>query len=63
MQKQLIMSNTTFNAYVIANEPQISKNYENVEMRRSMVLKDGVKEYWGFYLLKGSSFKVSACVR
>lgn len=62
-QKQLIVSNTTFNAYVIANEPEISKNYENIDMRRSIILKDGVKEYWGFYLLKGSSFDVSACVR
>ena len=63
MQKQLIKANTTYNAYVIADEPQISRKYEKVDMTRKMLLKDGAKEYWGFYLLRGSTFTISSCVR
>lgn len=47
----------------MANEPQIIRKAEDIYMRRPMVLKDGAKEYWGFYLLKGSSFTISSCVR
>lgn len=32
-------------------------------MTRHLVLEDDMKEYWGFYLLRGSSVTVSACVR
>lgn len=62
-QQQLIHANTTFNAYVVAKEPEISDKMEKINMRRYLVLKDGSKEYWGFYLLKGSTFEVSSCVR
>ncbi|XP_065215348.1 uncharacterized protein LOC135842011 isoform X2 [Planococcus citri] len=62
-QSQLIQANTTFNAYVVSKEPEISDEIEKINMRRYLVLKDGSKEYWGFYLLKGSTFEVSSCVR
>ena len=32
-------------------------------MDRTMMLKDDIKEYWGFYLLKGSTVKLSVCAR
>ncbi|XP_063982988.1 uncharacterized protein LOC135165530 isoform X2 [Diachasmimorpha longicaudata] len=32
-------------------------------MTRHLVLEDDMKEYWGFYLLRGSSVTVSTCVR
>ncbi|XP_045540261.1 uncharacterized protein LOC106710343 isoform X3 [Papilio machaon] len=32
-------------------------------MTRELELEDDMKEYWGFYLLKGSSVTVSTCVR
>lgn len=32
-------------------------------MRRKMLLDDDMKEYWGFYLLAGSVFRVESCSR
>ncbi|EEB10391.1 conserved hypothetical protein [Pediculus humanus corporis] len=62
-QKQLVKSNATFNAYLLPNEPQMKKKPIRVSMIRHLNLQDDMKEYWGFYLLKGSSFTVSTCCR
>ena len=32
-------------------------------MKRKMVLEDDVKEFWGFYLLRGSRVRISTCSR
>ena len=32
-------------------------------MNRNMILQDDIKEYWGFYLLKGSTVNLSVCSR
>ena len=32
-------------------------------MQRRMMLEDDIKEYWGFYLLKDSTVKLSVCSR
>ena len=32
-------------------------------MQRRMMLQDDIKEYWGFYLLKDSTVKLSVCSR
>ncbi|XP_067205465.1 uncharacterized protein [Linepithema humile] len=62
-QSQLVKVNTTFNAYLMSNEPVVKKETMPVSMTRHLVMEDDMKEYWGFYLLSGSSVTVSTCVR
>ncbi|XP_011703824.1 PREDICTED: uncharacterized protein LOC105459459 isoform X2 [Wasmannia auropunctata] len=62
-QSQVIKVNATFNAYLMSNEPVVEKEAVPVSMTRQLVMEDDMKEYWGFYLLHGSSVTVSACVR
>lgn len=62
-QSQVIKVNTTFNAYLMSNEPVVEKEAIPISMTRHLVMEDDMKEYWGFYLLHGSSVTVSACVR
>lgn len=58
-----IKMNSTFNAYLLPKTPKVQQEKKRVTMKRSMTLEDDMKEYWGFYLLEGSSFKVRACSR
>ncbi|KAL6258113.1 hypothetical protein P5V15_010030 [Pogonomyrmex californicus] len=62
-QSQVVKVNATFNAYLMSNEPIVEKDTVPVSMTRHLVMTDDMKEYWGFYLLRGSSVTVSACVR
>ncbi|KAL0279340.1 UNVERIFIED_CONTAM: hypothetical protein PYX00_000925 [Menopon gallinae] len=62
-QSQLVKSNATFSAYLLPEEPQTKPNPVHVSMIRYLNLEDDMKEYWGFYLLKGSSVTVSTCCR
>ncbi|XP_050316122.1 uncharacterized protein LOC126750524 [Anthonomus grandis grandis] len=62
-QKQRIKTNTTFNAFLLKEPPKLSTNLHSLSMVRHLVLEDDIKEYWGFYLLKGSSVTVNTCVR
>ncbi|KAJ8708248.1 hypothetical protein PYW07_010373 [Mythimna separata] len=62
-QTQVVRSNTTFNAFVVPGQPELTEDLVPVSMTRELELEDDMKEYWGFYLLKGSSVTVSACVR
>lgn len=62
-QSQVIKVNATFNAYLMSEEPQVQGTVQPVSMTRHLILEDDMKEYWGFYLLKGSSVTVSTCVR
>ncbi|KAG6458418.1 uncharacterized protein LOC115448815 [Manduca sexta] len=61
-QRQVVKSNATFNAFVVPGTPQLTDELVPVSMTRELELEDDMKEYWGFYLLKGSSVTVSACV-
>ncbi|KAH9636568.1 hypothetical protein HF086_017150 [Spodoptera exigua] len=61
-QRQVVRSNTTFNAFVVPGPPELTDELVPVSMTRELELEDDMKEYWGFYLLKGSSVTVSACV-
>ncbi|XP_048004675.1 uncharacterized protein LOC125240687 isoform X2 [Leguminivora glycinivorella] len=61
-QRQVVKSNTTFNAFVMPGPPEMSQELVPVSMTRDLELEDDMKEYWGFYLLKGSTVTVSACV-
>ncbi|XP_066262139.1 uncharacterized protein [Euwallacea similis] len=62
-QKQRIKTNTTFNAFLLTQPPHLSANVQSLSMVRHLILEDDIKEYWGFYLLKGSSVTVKTCVR
>ncbi|XP_044745436.1 uncharacterized protein LOC123307264 isoform X2 [Coccinella septempunctata] len=62
-KRQILRANTTFNAYLLPETPKISGRLENFSMVRHLLLEDDMKEYWGFYLLKGSVVRVSTCVR
>ena len=43
--------------------PKLKRWRQHVTMNRNMMLQDDIKEYWGFYLLKGSIVKLSVCSR
>lgn len=62
-QRQLVKVNTTFNAFLLPSTPELSPEKKPLSMVRHLVLEDDTKEYWGFYLLKGTSVTVSTCVR
>ncbi|XP_076234864.1 uncharacterized protein LOC143179487 isoform X2 [Calliopsis andreniformis] len=63
IRSQVIKVNTTFNAYLMSDEPTVKNEAVPVTMTRQLILEDDMKEYWGFYLLRGSSVTVSTCVR
>lgn len=56
-------ANATFNAYLMSDVPLVQSKAVPISMTRHLVLEDDMKEYWGFYLLRGSSVTVSTCVR
>ena len=60
---QDIKMNSSFNAYLLEKRPRLKRYRHHVKMERRMMLEDDVKEYWGFYLLKGSVAKLSVCSR
>ncbi|KAJ6644651.1 Larval cuticle protein LCP-30 [Pseudolycoriella hygida] len=62
-QRQIVKANTTFNAFLMSDSPHVTKARVPVSMTRHLQLSDDMKEYWGFYLLKGSSVTVSTCAR
>ncbi|XP_023946641.2 uncharacterized protein LOC112051995 isoform X2 [Bicyclus anynana] len=61
-QTQVVKSNATFNAFVVPGPPELTDELVPVSMTRELELEDDMKEYWGFYLLQGSTVTVSACV-
>ncbi|CAH2098055.1 unnamed protein product [Euphydryas editha] len=62
-QRQVVKSNATFNAFVVPGLPELTDELVPVSMTRELELEDDMKEYWGFYLLQGSTVTVSSCVR
>ncbi|GLV40395.1 uncharacterized protein CBL_04195 [Carabus blaptoides fortunei] len=62
-QRQLVKVNTTFNAFLLPDAPKLSHVMKPISMVRHLELEDDMKEYWGFYLLRGSTVTVSTCVR
>ena len=52
----------TLSTYV--QRPKLKRWRQHVVMNRNIhALQDDIKEYWGFYLLKGSRVKLSVCSR
>ncbi|KAI5752114.1 hypothetical protein M8J77_013969 [Diaphorina citri] len=62
-QRQIVRANVTFNAYLLPGSPDTKPDPVHIAMTRKLVLSNDMKEYWGFYLLKGSIVTVSSCVR
>eukprot|EP00095_Tigriopus_kingsejongensis_P000099 maker-scaffold1424_size42081-snap-gene-0.12 protein:Tk00099 transcript:maker-scaffold1424_size42081-snap-gene-0.12-mRNA-1 annotation:"hypothetical protein DAPPUDRAFT_299891" len=62
-QGQELRMNGSFNAYLLSERPTLQRYRQHVKMRRNMILEDDIKEYWGFYLLKGSFVRLSVCSR
>lgn len=62
-QRQLVKTNATFNAFLLPESPTISMKSKPMSMVRHLNLEDDTKEYWGFYLLRGSTVTLSSCVR
>jgi len=61
---QTIRMNSTFNAYLLPSKPKLLRKRQKVEMERKIVdLEDDMKEYWGFFLLADSYFRLQACSR
>jgi hypothetical protein len=55
--------NSSFHAFQLAGMPDLSPNRKHIRLKKSMSLPDDTLEYWGFYLLKGSTVILSACSR
>jgi len=55
--------NASFDAYLMPEPPKIAPRAQKLQMSRHFELDDDLKEYWGFYLLKGSEVTVSSCAR
>lgn len=53
--------NTSFNAYQLESKPEISSIRKHIRLKKSMRLPDDTLEYWGFFLLNGSTVKLSVC--
>ncbi len=62
-QGQELRMNATFNAYLLSSRPRLRRYRHHVNMRRHMLLEDDIKEYWGFYLIRGSVVRLSVCAR
>merc|ERR1719309_1063335 len=61
---QTLKMNSTFRAYLLPERPKLKTQKHRVTMERKIRdLEDDMKEYWGFYLLKDSFFRVSFCSR
>ncbi|KAK7074710.1 hypothetical protein SK128_019416 [Halocaridina rubra] len=60
-QGQSTHMNGTFTTYLSPDTPALKSERERYEMIYTTQLQDDIKEYWGFYLLKGSKVTVSTC--
>ncbi|KAK3923717.1 Squamosa promoter-binding-like protein 16 [Frankliniella fusca] len=61
-QAQGVRANGSFSAWVVGGRPERGRRRRS-SLVRDIRLDDDVKEYWGFYLLTGSSVTVSPCAR
>lgn len=59
----MVKVNATFNAYLLPRIPPVVQETKSLIMIRHLTLDEDMKEYWGFYLLKGSTVTISTCVR
>uniref|UniRef100_U5EDH3 Putative wrky transcription factor protein 1 n=1 Tax=Corethrella appendiculata TaxID=1370023 RepID=U5EDH3_9DIPT len=62
-QRHSLQMNSSFNAFQLNHQPEISKNRKHIRLKKSMSLPDDTLEYWGFYLLKGATVALKVCSR
>ncbi|KAG7158859.1 hypothetical protein Hamer_G006226 [Homarus americanus] len=62
-QAQTTHMDGNFNGYLLKGAPSKDSQRRTHVMLNKLVLKDDVKEYWGFYFLKGSTITISLCSR
>jgi hypothetical protein len=62
-QAQKLQMNVSFDAFLMDRSPTLTPKAQKLSMIRHFELDDDTKEYWGFYLLKGSEVSVSSCAR
>lgn len=60
-QGHLLQTNVTFDAYLMDSKPSASSH--NRHFTHHFELDDDLKEFWGFYLFKGSQLTVRSCAR
>lgn len=58
-----LQMNRTFNAFQMAQKPEITSYRKHIRLKKSMTLPDDTLEYWGFYLMEGASVALSVCSR
>ncbi|XP_064108816.1 uncharacterized protein LOC135217064 [Macrobrachium nipponense] len=58
---QYAQMNGSFTTYRSADIPALRDERRRHVMLHNTILKDDVKEYWGFHLLKGSRVTISTC--
>ncbi|KAJ9576939.1 hypothetical protein L9F63_006465, partial [Diploptera punctata] len=57
-QEHSLRMNSSFHAFQMKGTPELSPNRKHIRLKKSMILPDDTLEYWGFYLLKGSSISL-----
>lgn len=62
-QAQYTHMNGSFDAYHAAGDPLVSDTRRSHIMLQNLKLKDDIKEYWGFYFLKGTTVTLSTCAK
>ncbi|XP_063600859.1 uncharacterized protein LOC134776999 isoform X2 [Penaeus indicus] len=62
-QGQRVTTNGTLDAFLVAGAPRLLTQRRHVVLRKNLTLQHDDIEYWGVYLLEGSSFSLSSCAR
>jgi hypothetical protein len=52
-ERHSLKMNSSFNAFQLNGEPQMSDKRKHIRLKKSMTLPDDTLEYWGFFLMKG----------
>ena len=61
-KEQTLRMNSSFNAYLLPEKPKLQRKRQRIKMERKIInLEDDMKEYWGFYLLSESYFRLKTC--
>ncbi|KAK8721222.1 hypothetical protein OTU49_017501, partial [Cherax quadricarinatus] len=63
-QGQRVTSNGTLDAFLVSGLPQVQQQHRrHVTLKRTLTLQHDDIEYWGVYLLQGSTFALSSSAR
>lgn len=63
-QAHSLKMNSTFSAFQMSGIPEVStSSRKHIQLKKSMKLPDDTLEYWGFFLPKGSTVRLSVCAR